>query len=905
MKTIKNIATIFFVIYIVNIINCHQRPPHFKCVHNIEDEKNTLPNIVIEKSNKEKEDYKRRMDNEVDSQGFKDFHIYIDLLNIKKEIKKYQLSDYEDLLISSMQKAVSTLQSLLKVKPLNKGYQISTDDLNALNISEFNNSMFGDEAISKSISLLDLGIDLVIFGTVQDLDSSTLATASAKKYQIGDGQPYVGLVKINKNVDYSKPNSREYFQATFLHEFTHILGFSKHFFENYSKKINKKVDKNGINRLYLTGTKLLEVAKRYYNCDSLEGVPLENLGGEGTSGSHWEARYLLGEYMNGYSYTEEQVISEFTLAVLEDSGYYKPNYYTGGLMRFGKNKGCQFLEDFCVDKKTHKINEKNENEFYDWIYNPEGIDPSCSSGRQSRTYSAFYNISGTPTEFQYFNNSEMTGYEPADYCPVPISFSDEEEKVHYVGHCSEKGSKTEYGTITPYHQILGSDYRNYIGEVLSERSFCFLSSLSKKEAISRVVRANCYEVYCSEKSLTIKIFKDYIVCPRAGGKIEVEGYEGYVLCPDYNLICTGTEICNDMFSCVEKKSEIKPDSYTYDYESKTSQNIKKSIDQIPENETNYELSDNGICPINCKHCKNHNICIKCRNSYVLKLEEDNNIICESIGKLSSGYYKNENDVYIKCIDNCDLCKDMKTCDKCKDNYYYHEKKCIEKKQNVAMVENCHEYDEENNCIRCLNGYGLKEDNKKTCYDITELIDYYTEDDINYYPCKMINENWTRCYYNKTEYRVKALECVEDKYLIEKGVGLCYTEEEINNNTKYYIINETHAGICSKAIKNCIECVSGTNCTTCKVNNVFDIQKNECKVEKKSEKPVNSGYYSDIQDNDTIPIEEDTTTTTSAKKKKRTIKKSEYEKLLNSGNSIWKISNINIIKTFYLLSLLIL
>ena len=33
-------------------------------------------------------------------------------------------------------------------------------------------------------------------------------------------------------------------------------------------------------------------------------------------------------------------ISEITLALLEDSGWYKANYYTGGLMRFGKNKGC-------------------------------------------------------------------------------------------------------------------------------------------------------------------------------------------------------------------------------------------------------------------------------------------------------------------------------------------------------------------------------------------------------------------------------------------------------------------------------------------------------------------------------------------------------------------------------------
>ena len=27
-----------------------------------------------------------------------------------------------------------------------------------------------------------------------------------------------------------------------------------------------------------------------------------------------------------------------------------------------------------------------------------------------------------------------------------------------------------------------------------------------------------------ERSLTVKIFDDYIVCPRAGGKVEVDGY---------------------------------------------------------------------------------------------------------------------------------------------------------------------------------------------------------------------------------------------------------------------------------------------------------------------------------------------------------------------------------------------
>ena len=42
-------------------------------------------------------------------------------------------------------------------------------------------------------------------------------------------------------------------------------------------------------------------------------------------------------------------ISEFTLSFLEDSGWYKANYYTGGLFRFGKNQGWQFIENDCLD----------------------------------------------------------------------------------------------------------------------------------------------------------------------------------------------------------------------------------------------------------------------------------------------------------------------------------------------------------------------------------------------------------------------------------------------------------------------------------------------------------------------------------------------------------------------------
>lgn len=44
----------------------------------------------------------------------------------------------------------------------------------------------------------------------------------------------------------------------------------------------------------------------------------------------------------------EPVISQFTLAVLEGSGWYVPNYNMTEPFTFGQNQGCPFLDGPCV-----------------------------------------------------------------------------------------------------------------------------------------------------------------------------------------------------------------------------------------------------------------------------------------------------------------------------------------------------------------------------------------------------------------------------------------------------------------------------------------------------------------------------------------------------------------------------
>ena len=82
-------------------------------------------------------------------------------------------------------------------------------------------------------------------------------------------------------------------------------------------------------------------------------------------------------------------------------------------------------------------------------------------------------------------------------------------------------------------------------------------------------------MHCSNRSLTIQINNDYIVCPREGGKIKANNYDGYLLCPDYYLICSGTVLCNDLFDCVEIKSTLK--DIIYDYTSKASQDLEEEM----------------------------------------------------------------------------------------------------------------------------------------------------------------------------------------------------------------------------------------------------------------------------------------------------------------------------------------
>ena len=283
---------------------------------------------------------------------------------------------------------------------------------------------------------------------------------------------------------------------------------------------------------------------QHFNTDLL-GVELEDQGSSDTAGSHWEARIMLGDYMIGVDYPEI-VISDITLAVFEDSNWYKVNYYSGGLFKTGKNEGYNFLFGDCVNKNNEESNFKLE-------FCNNQRDPFCSPGLIDRGYcylGIYPEDENIPKKYQYYSNPLKGGWDIANYCPVMQNDYEKANNFYYYSRCN----------------IIGKENYTEIGEKLSNTSFCFMSSLVKSSLSEEIKskysneKAICYEVIQCDNTLkhyTIKIGETEFTCENGNNieSYEIEGFEGKITCPPYNRICSGTKLCNDLYDCVEKKIE--------------------------------------------------------------------------------------------------------------------------------------------------------------------------------------------------------------------------------------------------------------------------------------------------------------------------------------------------------------
>ena len=586
-----------------------------------------------------------------DNGNYVPIRIYPDFSYIKYQSKENSnLFKLEKQIEDSFINSIKLVKKLVNVRPL-------TYPVNKIDLKDLAQWGFKSKNINKSLLIEGSGVEadlVILLKFIETNDEKLLKdneiSSISNKFILDEitKRPIIGVIYLNSNnININKSNIDLYLKSIFLHELTHILGFHYDLFQYFpgglSKTIQTKKEKRtNKEKKFIITPKVIDFAKKYYNCQEIDGVELEDQ--HALPWSHWETRILLGEYMTSSPYTPEQIISEFTLSLLEDSGWYKVNYFTGGLMRFGKNEGCEFLNTDCANITTLKSNFKNE--FCDF---DEGNQPMCSSGRQSRTYCKSY-IGLNDKSYKRFG--AWFGKIEADNCPVSDVEVEEEKQIYYVGNCKYGNGK--YGTHNNFgdENLSNEKYAEILGEKYGPNSFCALSNIlpvGEKEKHTSFIdspRALCYPMFCSSKSLTVQIFDEFIVCPREGGKVELTGkYLGYIYCPDYNLICTGTTFCNDMFDCIEKESLSKEDTFKYDYK------VNNDEEKIYKKEDIAELGDDGLCPKNCAKCLDDKKCIKCLDGYSFIAENKFNFSVKCIKDDEIGdskYCYKDNGIYYNC-----------------------------------------------------------------------------------------------------------------------------------------------------------------------------------------------------------------------------------------------------------------
>lgn len=390
-------------------------------------------------------------------------------------------------------------------------------------------------------------------------ETSTLAYATSCKRDAND-RPVMGYINFcPAKVDVTASEYHQQYK-TALHELAHALGFASSSWakmrtydgdlrtpnrakqqyqcrqgttqeiEVPSTQTVKLVSHRGKDAHMMVTPRVMEISKQYYGCSTVEGAELEDeVPTSQCLGSHWDERTMYDELMSPVvqGHPEGNRVSAFTLALFEDTGWYKANYANAEPMVWGHKAGCDFINKKCVNPSTQTALPDPPNTFCD-TNGEEGCtyDLKAEGKCQVSTYNG-----ALPPAFQYFAASNRGGPNShLDYCPIYQPYSNR--------HCSDTSVNAE----------LGSHGKR--GQLYSSKSFCAKTTLKADgNWAPNGVDFKCYTMVCgTNKTINIILNRQYLATPTApvtvqckgeGGNMlsNVPGFSGYLVCPDHDTVC--------------------------------------------------------------------------------------------------------------------------------------------------------------------------------------------------------------------------------------------------------------------------------------------------------------------------------------------------------------------------------
>ncbi|ORC87973.1 surface protease GP63 [Trypanosoma theileri] len=357
------------------------------------------------------------------------------------------------------------------------------------------------------------GYDTVMYAAAGPQHMEGTVAWAIKCATLPNGRPVTGILYFTPQYI---TNTSQMVRAA-AHEMAHVLGFHGEVFIKQSDMYARRL--RGLEKVpFLKCPKLVEKAKKHYNCSSLDGVEMENDGDDFTALSHWDVRSAKDELMAAFSgigyYTA------LTMAAFECTRYYKANWGMEETMSWGKDAGCSLHTDKCI--------KENVTEFPDLFCTALSETPVCTSDRRALGICTLgvYNAD-LPEEYRYFTNPRVGGvYEyMTDYCPFisPIPYGDCKASISY----------------------------GYLGSRIGPSSWCL-----KGESLmlnGTIVGDVCAEVQCDNKSVQVRYYGDDKWYPCPEGKVLKPNNtftSGSIVCPKYREVCT---IAADGSSRIVKK----------------------------------------------------------------------------------------------------------------------------------------------------------------------------------------------------------------------------------------------------------------------------------------------------------------------------------------------------------------